>query len=348
MRFVFYVSGHGLGHSTRDIEIIASLKARCPAAEIIVRTSAQRWLFDLSAPAGVQIQELHADTGVVQIDSLRPDENATAADAKRFYADFDRRAAAEADVLRGLGADLVVGDIPPLAFAAAARAGIRSVAIGNFTWDWIYNACPAFDADAPDVIPTIRSAYALATRALRLPLHGGFESMMSVVEDIPLVARHSTRDRAEVRRILGVDDDRPVVLPSFGAYGAELPIDRVTLSKRFAVLAPRREPPHNLRYQDLVAASDVVISKPGYGIVSECIANGAALLYTSRGRFREYDVFVDEMPQLLRCRYISQEDLSAGAWDESIEALLAQPPPPDRPRTDGADVAADLILRFTS
>ncbi len=53
-----------------------------------------------------------------------------------------------------------------------------------------------------------------------------------------------------------------------------------------------REPPAGLLYQDLVAAADVVVSKPGYGIVSECVANGTALLYTSRGRFIEYDLFV--------------------------------------------------------
>ena len=52
----------------------------------------------------------------------------------------------------------------------------------------------------------------------------------------------------------------------------------------------------DLRYEDLVHAVDVVVTKPGYGIVAECLANGTAMLYTSRGRFREYDVMVAEMP----------------------------------------------------
>ena len=42
------------------------------------------------------------------------------------------------------------------------------------------------------------------------------------------------------------------------------------------------------RYEDLVRAVDVVATKPGYGIISECIANDTALLYTSRGHFAEY------------------------------------------------------------
>ena len=174
------------------------------------------------------------------------------------------------------------------------------------------------------MIPAIRRAYATTTHALRLPLHGGFEPMAAVTRDIPFIARRSTRDPADTRRALGLAADRPVVLPSFGAYGADAAA-RATCdaADRFTLIEPRRAIRRDgLRYQDLVAAADVVVSKPGYGIVSECIANGTALLYTSRGRFAEYDVFVEEMPRVLRCRYISQDDLLAGRWADAIDALL--------------------------
>jgi L-arabinokinase len=119
-------------------------------------------------------------------------------------------------------------------------------------------------------------------------------------------------------------------------------------SSEFTLLTVDRDPPHGLEYQDLVAAADIVISKPGYGIVSECIANDTALLYTSRGHFIEYDVFVKEMPRLLRCRYISNDDLYEGRWEAAIEALLRQPTPDERPRVDGAQVAAGEILNLMS
>lgn len=320
---------------------------RRPDARVVVRTAAPQRLFgaiaDAHAPM-IDLQAVEADTGIVQVDSLRLDEEDTVRQAARFYATFDRRVAGEADLLQCERADVVIGDIPPLAFAAAARAGVPSVAVGNFTWDWIYSIYPAFDRLAPDVMPEIRRAYATATRALRLPLHGGFEPMAAVTRDIPFIARRSARDPADTRRALGLDADRPIVLPSFGAYGADLPIERLRHSDRFTMIEPVQDQPHGLLYQDLVAAADVVVSKPGYGIVSECIANGTALLYTSRGRFVEYDLFVEEMPRVLRCRYISQEDLLAGRWAGAVEALLAQPPPPERPRVDGAEVAADAII----
>ena len=99
-----------------------------------------------------------------------------------------------------------------------------------------------------------------------------------------------------------------------------------------------------LRYEDLVRAVDVVVTKPGYGIIAECIANDAALLYTSRGHFIEYDVLVAEMPHVLRAAYIDHADLFAGQWTHHLDGLLAQPAPPERPRVDGAEVAVEQLL----
>jgi hypothetical protein len=170
--------------------------------------------------------------------------------------------------------------------------------------------------------------------------------MRGVVEDIPFIARRSSRGRAEARQRLGVPAHELVVLASFGGFGVDLPYDTIAASSDFTLLTVDRGLASGLRHEDLVAAADVVISKPGYGIVSECVANETALLYTSRGRFVEYDVFVAQMPRILRCRYLSQEDLRAGRWTDAVHALAAQPAAPDRPRIDGAEVAAQTIMTW--
>src|SRR5688500_13176797 len=103
----------------------------------MARTTVPPWLF-ARAHSAVHLHAIETDTGLAQIDSLRFDERESARRAAVFYRTFDERVDAEARVLRNIGVDLVVGDIPPLAFAAAERAGVRSMAIGNFTWDWIY------------------------------------------------------------------------------------------------------------------------------------------------------------------------------------------------------------------
>ena len=359
----FYISGHGFGHASRQIEIVNALE-RC---EVLIRTSAPRWLFDRTVRVPFELHECDCDTGIVQIDSLRLDEEETVRRAGSFYARFEERVAREAAFLHRHGVDLVVSDAPPLACAAAEAAGLRSLVIGNFTWDWIYDGyADRFERSAPHVIPTIRDAYREATAALRLPMHGGFESIRQVT-DIPWVARHARASRervwSEVFCAVGSAAARPIALSSFGGYGVRgFDLSRLDCLDTWTVVVTGRDRPGSmppgvvfvdegqmyaagLRYEDLVAASDVVVTKPGYGIISECIANDTAMLYTSRGHFVEYDVMVREMPRVLRCRYIDQEALLAGQWRESLDALLASPPAPERPPTNGAEVAAAAIQR---
>ncbi|HSC26980.1 MAG TPA: hypothetical protein VLD67_06875 [Vicinamibacterales bacterium] len=358
----FFISAHGLGHAAREIEIINALAEVDPGLAIVVRTAAPRWLLDATARPPITLLPGECDTGVVQVDSLRLDARTTIDRAAAFHRTLDRRTGEEAAVLHRFDARLVVGDVPPLACAAAAAAGIPSVVISNFTWDWIYEGYGEYLTGTPDLVPALRHAYSLASAGWRLPLHGGFTSVRPVL-DLPFVARHASHGRAEVRRRLRLPADRPLVLFSFGGYGLHgLDFGRLDcLDEYGVVLVPHdHEEPSalpagvervatsglyaaGLRYEDLVAAVDVVVSKPGYGIISECLANGPALLYTSRGRFAEYDVLTAAMPRFLRSAFIDQDALFAGRWRKRLDALLALPAPPEHPRTDGARVIAGMI-----
>lgn len=369
---VFYVSGHGFGHASRVIEVINASLARRPDLRVGVRTAAPRWLFDLTVKGKIAFSTLETDTGVVQSDALTLDEADTIRRAAAFHSDLVTRAASETRVLRELGAGLIVGDIPPLAFAVGAAAGIPSIALGNFTWDWIYSDYPRVRL-APSLLPAIRGAYARASMALRLPMSAGFESI-SNIKDIPFIARHATRTREEVCKILKLPTDRPLVLMSFGGYGIpSLDVDVLAKLKKYVVINAASRPAGRttkaaplverngalvtvneeamydagVRYEDLVRAAEAVVTKPGYGIIAEAIANEAAVLYTTRGHFPEYDVLVEDMPKYLRCAFISQEDLFAGKWEPHLDKLLAQQRPKNykRPETNGADVAADLLLK---
>lgn len=367
----FSISGHGFGHASRQIEVVNALGAlqasTSGAFEIIIRTSAPAWLFERTVSTTHTLLPGPCDTGIVQFDSLRLDAEATAEQAAAFYDTLAARAADEADMLRKRGVQLVIADAPPLACAAADLAGVPCIVLSNFTWDWIYEGyAETFAFRAPHVLPAIRKAYASATEGWRLPLHGGF-STIPRVKDLPYVARHARHSRSTVFGALGLPADRPLALSSFGGYGVR-DFDPRSLDclGRWTVVVTGRTPPgeslpsglvfldeariyeQGLRYEDLVAAVDVVVTKPGYGIVSECIANDTAMLYTSRGHFVEYDVMVKEMPTVLRCRYLEQASLLAGQWSDALDGLLDSPAAPRRPATNGAEVAAAAILRRVS
>jgi len=361
---VTYISGHGFGHASRTIELLNAIADRAPDVRLVVRSAVAPWLFARTARPAVTLEPVECDTGAVQIGSLHLDTDETVRQARSFMRDFPARVDAEAAVLRAHGATMVLADIPPLGIAAAHAAGLPAVAMSNFTWDWIYSAYP----DAADVSREIGEVYGTADLALRLPLWGGFETFRTIV-DLPFIARRSRRDRDEVRRAFGLPLDRPLALVSFGGYGVD-GLDMAALTRvgnwsilmtgttpmgarslgevgRTGSLIPLDEPEMYARgflYEDIVHAMDVVVSKPGYGIIAECVANQTALLYTSRGEFAEYDVLVAGLPRYLRAAFIDHGALFAGDWGPHLDALLAQPAPAERPRVDGAEVAAALLL----
>src|ERR1700693_120397 len=100
MLIAFYVSGHGLGHASRDVELIDEIVHQREDVWIEVRTSAASWIFDRIRGPRVDVQPCETDTGMVQLDSLRLDVEETARCTAAFYRDFDRRVADEAATLR--------------------------------------------------------------------------------------------------------------------------------------------------------------------------------------------------------------------------------------------------------
>jgi L-arabinokinase len=342
---VFYISGHGFGHASRSIEIINALIERRPHQRVIIRSPVAPWLVKRTARPGVVLSPVEVDTGVVQLDSLTLDASASIARAEAFMATFEQRIATEVQFLRDHDAVMTISDLPALGIAAAAAEGIPALASGNFTWDWIYEHYQGGE----NVGAQIGAIYRNTTLALRMPMWGGFATMPKVW-DIPFVARRSRQDADEVRRALGIPVDKRAVLTSFGGYGLEgLNVDALRALSGYHVLLPGMIDEtamydRGYRYEDLVRAVDVVATKPGYGIISECIANDTALLYTSRGDFREYQVLVAAMPEFLRCRFIDHVDLFSGNWKPHLDALVAEPDPPVKAEANGADVAADILL----
>lgn len=358
---VFFTSGHGFGHASRDVEVINALATHA-RIDVIIRSAVNADLLGRTLRSPFRLMPGACDTGIVQTSSIANDDDATVDAAVEFYRDFSARADAEAMALRDPSVRLVVGDIAPLAFEVASRLGVPGVAFGNFTWDWIYETHPGFLPRGEQAIAAIRAGYRKADCALQLPFSAGF-GIFRDTRALPLVARRPTRDRASTRAHFGLPAAGRVALLSFGGYGMPAldltsidaapdwtiaTTDRVTTSTGSLPAHVRLIPEQafvdsGFRYEDLVAASDVVMTKPGYGIIAECIVSGTPMLYTSRGHFREYDLLVREMPKYLRCRFMSQDDLFAGRWREALEGVLRQPEPPERLATNGAEAAAEML-----
>jgi UDP:flavonoid glycosyltransferase YjiC (YdhE family) len=303
------------------------------------------------------------DVGIVQVDSLTPLIDETVTRAIAFERERPRLVEAECGVLAELAPSLIIGDIPPLAFDVAARLGVPGIAIGNFAWSWIYRQIGRDRPEVEEIVERTAASEAQASLLLRLPLHDAMASFPRI-EEAPLIAHFSHADRAATRRTMlesgARADDQPLALLSFGGMGIQrLELMRLAETPHVTFVLPVRPegaiPPNLLicpeevvPYHDLFAACDVVVMKPGYGTVADCLANRVPMVYATRPGFAEEAILVDAMHQLGRAAFVPPEELYAGRIGPAIEAVLALSDSWAPVAPDGAEQIARRLLALGS
>jgi L-arabinokinase len=96
---------------------------------------------------------------------------------------------------------------------------------------------------------------------------------------------------------------------------------------------------------DLIAASDVVLGKVGYGSVSECVCHRTPLVYVSRKNFAEEHYLKEVLEKYGNCMEMSFQDFQSGNWSRIIQEA-ARLRPTYQGRADGGLICAQTILRW--
>jgi hypothetical protein len=340
----------------RVAAILRALRERAPELPLLVRSEAPAWLFTRRCER-VACSGAPLDVGVLQRHGLELDLPGTLAAHEAFLADWERHLERETRWLAGSGARLVVGDVPPLAFAAAARAGLPSLAVANFSWDWILEPYVAAEPGFAPIVQRYARTYAEADLLYRLPLCGEFPAFREI-RDAPLLAHRSRRGRDEVIARLGVapDDPRPLALVSFGGFGSgAIEAQRWDDLGGYRFLGHGPAPPGlpapwtslpregEVEHEELVGACDVLIGKPGYSTCAEVLAHGARFLHLPRADFREVPVLESALAAHGCARPMAHADFFGGRWKRPLDEILALPKTRPVP-APGADFLADALL----
>ncbi len=357
MRLAWFISPHGLGHAARQCAVIAALRARRPDLEVSLFTRVPPAFFEESGIGSFTYHEDACDLGLVQRSPVEEDLPATLARLADLLPFAPPRVRALADILRADGCRGVICDIAPLGLAAAGAAGIPSLLVENFTWDWIYDG---YTAAYPAMVPYVgqmhdafaRADWRVQTEPVCRP-HAGADT-------VGVVSRAPRTPRAEVRQRLGQRPDAPAVLIT----GGVLPGTRAEQARQLAeapeidfLIVGGREPAaragavhflpqhSDLYHPDLVHAVDGVVAKLGYSTVAECYHAGVLLAYLTRPRFRESGVLEHFVRTAMATLALDADAWMSGHWVRALPPLLAAPRPPPAARPpNGADTLADRIL----
>ena len=126
--------------------------------------------------------------------------------------------------------------------------------------------------------------------------------------DLPLLAKPGNDLRAEIAARYEIDPGRRWVLLSFSTLEWDEAAVREACRTEVELLTIRPltwEAPNfsaidrqEFAVTDLFATVDVVLTKPGFGVVSECIANQKPMIWVDRDSFRETPALVRGNPTL--------------------------------------------------
>ncbi|KAF8772151.1 hypothetical protein HU200_006149 [Digitaria exilis] len=351
--FAFYLTGHGFGHATRAIEVVRHLVAA--GHEVHVATAVPEFVFtaEVRSPR-LRIRRVVLDCGAVQADALTVDPLAT---LEKYHeaAVVPRESIlrAESEWLSSIKADLVVSDVVPVVCRVAANMGIRSVCIGNFSWDFIY-AEYIMEAGYHhrSIVWQIAEDYAHCDILLRLPGYGPMPAFRNVI-DVPLIVRGLRKSRSEVRKELGLEENAKVLVFNFGGQPAGWKLKQEWLPDGWICLVcgasdSQDVPPNFIKLAkdayipDVIAASDCMLGKIGYGAASEVLAYKLPLVFVRRDYFNEEPFLQNLLEHYQNSIEMIRGDFIAGYWKPYLLRALTLQPCYNGP-INGGEVAAQIL-----
>ncbi|MCX7624660.1 MAG: hypothetical protein N2Z21_00360 [Candidatus Sumerlaeaceae bacterium] len=332
LRVAYYISSHGFGHATRAAQIIAALPCQ---ATVHVKTMASADFLRRESGRELRVTAKAYDFGAWQASNMEIDWRRTFEVAMAIHAESLERLDEEVDFLRREQIDIVVCDIPPTPLVAAKMAQIPSVCVANFTWVEVFRRAAQGHRRREHFLRELAHEYSTASLLLR----PGFALRMPqfrVWYDVSPIARLGRNRRGELLRELELSPSTRLVLTYLGKWGfGELQLER---AKRFTDVAflsfDSCAPPllqlngAQWKFEDVVASVDVVIAKPGYGTLSECMANGVPVIYYPRCEFSEYYALRRGMDLWGGGIRLTTRDFVKCRWQKALERAYELRPKP--------------------
>ncbi|WP_268544148.1 glycosyltransferase family protein [Candidatus Nitrosotenuis cloacae] len=334
-KLLYYITDHGLGHITRSVAVIRELQKI--GIEVIIRNSNVNYLNN-SLPE-TQIIPGITDVGpVIKENGISINENKTLEQVGKWVKSLHSVSDNESRLISKIRPDLIVSDISAMPFLAAHNTHVNSIAISNFSWTDVLDMLPKRQ------IAILRNAYELASLAIQLPL-GTEMNVFKNKKPIGFVCKAPTQRRKLIRQKLGLKESEKAIFINLGSHfvikptvmgnikifstGAQINSDDVQYLKPW------------VEGQNIIAASDLVICKCGYGMISECLTNGTPFLYVSDDKHKEQKAISDGLINLGIKNRITEDYLTEITLDVRHISTMST-----RKEKNDTERAARIITEF--
>jgi hypothetical protein len=330
----YFISPHGYGHAARAAGVMEAMHELDPTIRFEIFTQVPQWFFQDSLSGDFGYHPLLTDIGLVQRTPLQADIPETLERLNHFLPFDASKIRNLAKLVRKLKCALIICDISPMGIAVAEEAGVPSLLIENFTWDWIYRGYLEGNAGMSEHISYLENLFHAApfriqtepicdpcdahlttfpvSRKTKTPVHKIRERLrIPEAAKAVLITMGGIEERYNFLQQLATNRDVHFVIP-----GAS---EKVETHGNLALL------PHHSHFlhPDLVNASDAVVGKVGYSTLAEIYYAGVPFGYVARKDFRESQKLVSFIESRMIGLPVSGDQFYSGGWLPFLSDLLA-------------------------
>ncbi len=331
-----FISPHGFGHAARACAVIAAIHEINPSIRFEIFTTIPQWFFEQSIPGVFTYHRLLTDIGMVQETPLREDLPETLRKLNNFLPYDPSQIQSLSEKINRLKCSLIICDISPMGIAVAQKAGIPSVLIENFTWDWVYGNYVSANFPAEELIDYLREIYRHVDYHIQTEPVCFYQNVDLCTVPISRMVRDTSQ---QIRQRLGMPGGAKVVLVTMGGIPEKYTfLEHLTFRTDIyfiipdgtqtvqlvdnLVLLPRRS---DFFHPDLVNACDAVIGKLGYSTLAEIYHSGVPYGYIPRSTFKESEILEAFVKSQMSGSAISESQFQDGGWLSSLPEILALP-----------------------
>ena len=333
-RLLACISSHGYGHFAMTAPILHELNKQ-PSITLTVRCELPEKLIRSRIGGDFDIVPESSDFGIVMDSSLDVDLEKTAAAYRSLHADFSQAVENEKAKLISYEPDLILANIPYVTIAAAKLAGIPTIAYCSLNWatifhDYFIDTFP----EAESIFLEMKDAYNEAESFI-CPSPSMLMPGFTKIKKVGPVAKVAANQHEKIKAQLSLPQESKLVLVTPGGVYTDVPINDwpelpgVIWITAWPYQSDRKDVVSieqvKVPFNELLVSCDAVITKPGYGTVTETTCNGIPVLYVLRGDWPEEPFLESWWIEHGTVLKINRADFFAGNIAQSLTALWALP-----------------------
>ena len=325
MYIALYISSHGFGHMTRCLGIMENILNTSNYNLYIVCRKRQNdfaRIYLAKYKDRIIYKDLVTDIGLINKEnSLEVDKLSLHQELIKFTTSWEDVVNDECDFLRNLNIKCIVSDISPIGNLVGHKLDLPVVLITNFTWVEQYEYIGIDES----IIDKYRQAYSYVTKFIKYDLCLSISSVnCQEIYEVGFTCRNIDFDKVEkINQQYGKSimvtcgksaNLNTINIKNFNGTIFTTSGIEITCEEDCNVV---NLPINILDTQNYIAASDIVITKAGWGTIAEGIIGHTNLVLIERPSAKEDSFNIEELKKRNLAISINEEDL----LDLDIEKL---------------------------